>query len=254
MIAISEPVSTIRCSSDSMTTWVRCESRVPIIGSASTPSHSFTTGVDSSSISSCWRAITSSRFFWNTLTVYRPSWSSSAETPRSCAAIRRGASALACSTASNSGCLSEKMKVAVSAALKPLSTRSRDSSSRKWRTSAQGSPCRPSASPAAAAAAGSRRQNSRARASSSRGEARPSWPVCSRLARQAGPPGLDDRVLAGLEGGERRRVESGHADSLLAQPDDPGASGSPDRLDGSGHRRHAAPGPPIRPGHPVKKA
>jgi len=41
---------------------------------------------------------------------------------------------------------------------------------------------------------------------------------------------------------------------LLAQPDDPGASGSPDRLDGSGHRRHAAPGPPIRPGHPVKKA
>lgn len=184
MIAISEPVSTIRCSSDSMTTWVRCESRVPIIGSASTPSHSFTTGVDSSSISSCWRAITSSRFFWNTLTVYRPSWSSSAETPRSCAAIRRGASALACSTASNSGCLSEKMKVAVSAALKPLSTRSRDSSSRKWRTSAQGSPCRPSASPAAAAG-GSRRQNSRARASSSRGEARPSWPVCSRLARQA---------------------------------------------------------------------
>ena len=32
---------------------VRCESRVPIIGRASTPSHSLTTGVDSSSSSSC---------------------------------------------------------------------------------------------------------------------------------------------------------------------------------------------------------
>lgn len=46
MMAISEPVSTMRCSSDSITTWVRCESSVPIIGSARTPSHNFTTGVD----------------------------------------------------------------------------------------------------------------------------------------------------------------------------------------------------------------
>ena len=68
MIAISEPVSTIRCSSDSITTCVRALSSVPIIGSARTPSHSLTTGVDSSSRSSCWRAITSSRLFWNVLT------------------------------------------------------------------------------------------------------------------------------------------------------------------------------------------
>ena len=64
MIAISAPVSTIRCSSDSMTTCVRCESRVPIIGRASTPSQRLTTGVESSSNSSCWRAMTSSRPFW----------------------------------------------------------------------------------------------------------------------------------------------------------------------------------------------
>ena len=58
MIATLAPVSTIRWSSDSITTWVRALSRVPIIGSASTPSHSFTTGVESSSISSCCRRMT----------------------------------------------------------------------------------------------------------------------------------------------------------------------------------------------------
>src|SRR5690606_24688276 len=46
MMAISEPVSTMRCNNDSITTWVRCESSVPIIGSARTPSQSFTTGVE----------------------------------------------------------------------------------------------------------------------------------------------------------------------------------------------------------------
>ena len=39
------------------------------------PSHSFTTGVESSSMSCCWRAITSSRAFWKTSVVYRPNWS-----------------------------------------------------------------------------------------------------------------------------------------------------------------------------------
>ncbi|MNP31209.1 hypothetical protein D3C76_1243190 [compost metagenome] len=53
MMAISEPVSTMRCNNDSITVWLRWESSVPINGSASTPSHSFTTGVDSSSSSSC---------------------------------------------------------------------------------------------------------------------------------------------------------------------------------------------------------
>ena len=55
-----------------MTTWVRALSSVPIMGSARTPSHSFTTGVDSSSMSCCWRRITCSRFFWYTSVVYRP--------------------------------------------------------------------------------------------------------------------------------------------------------------------------------------
>ena len=46
------------CSSFSITTWVRALSSVPISGSATIPSHSVTTGVESSSISSCWRVIT----------------------------------------------------------------------------------------------------------------------------------------------------------------------------------------------------
>ena len=52
-IATSLPVSMIFCSNDSITTCVRLLSRVPIIGKARIPSQSFTTGVESSSISSC---------------------------------------------------------------------------------------------------------------------------------------------------------------------------------------------------------
>ena len=61
MMATPAPVSTMRWSSDSMTTWVRALSSVPIMGSASMPSQSFTTGVDSSSMSSCCRAMMRSR-------------------------------------------------------------------------------------------------------------------------------------------------------------------------------------------------
>ena len=50
---LAAPVSTIFCRMFSITTWVRAESRVPISGSARIPSHSFTTGVDSSAISRC---------------------------------------------------------------------------------------------------------------------------------------------------------------------------------------------------------
>ncbi|MNY08937.1 hypothetical protein D3C86_1418210 [compost metagenome] len=92
MMAISEPVSTIRCNSDSITTWVRCESRVPIIGSASTPSQSLTTGVDNSSSSSCWRLITASRDFWNVRMVCMPKASSSSDTSQSCSASSAGLS------------------------------------------------------------------------------------------------------------------------------------------------------------------
>ena len=63
MIAIAAPVSTMRCSRLSITTCVRALSSVPISGSARMPSHSVTTGVDSSSISCCWRKIISSRPF-----------------------------------------------------------------------------------------------------------------------------------------------------------------------------------------------
>ena len=64
MMAMSAPVSTMRCSRLSITTCVRALSSVPISGSARMPSQSFTTGVDSSSISCCCRSMTSSRLFW----------------------------------------------------------------------------------------------------------------------------------------------------------------------------------------------
>jgi hypothetical protein len=53
----------------SMTIWVRALSSVPIMGNARMPSQSFTTGVESSSISCCWRAMTSSRAFCCTSVV-----------------------------------------------------------------------------------------------------------------------------------------------------------------------------------------
>ena len=49
-----------------MTTCVRLLSSVPISGNARIPSHNVTTGVDSSSISCCCRAIRASRLRWNT--------------------------------------------------------------------------------------------------------------------------------------------------------------------------------------------
>jgi len=55
-----------------MTPCVRALSSVPMIGRAKTPSQSFTTGVESSSMSSCWREITSSRDFWNASDVNMP--------------------------------------------------------------------------------------------------------------------------------------------------------------------------------------
>ena len=61
MIACSAPVSTRVCSSFSITTWVRAESSVPTSGTATTPSHSLTTGVDSSSSCSAWSAMIFSR-------------------------------------------------------------------------------------------------------------------------------------------------------------------------------------------------
>ena len=62
-IAYGEPVSTSACSSRSITTWERAESSVPISGTATTPSHSLTTGVDSSSNCSDCSATSASRVF-----------------------------------------------------------------------------------------------------------------------------------------------------------------------------------------------
>ena len=63
MIASGAPVSTMRWSRLSMTTWVRALSSVPISGRARMPSQSSTTGVDSSSSSCCCRAMIPSRLF-----------------------------------------------------------------------------------------------------------------------------------------------------------------------------------------------
>ena len=61
MIASAESVSMIFSSRLSITTCVRALSSVPISGSATTPCQSFTTGVESSISSSCWRWMISSR-------------------------------------------------------------------------------------------------------------------------------------------------------------------------------------------------
>src|SRR5262245_30739010 len=61
MMAMDAPVSTMRCRRFSITTCVRALSSVPISGRARIPSHSCTTGVDSSSISCCCRRMISSR-------------------------------------------------------------------------------------------------------------------------------------------------------------------------------------------------
>ncbi len=75
MIATREFVATIACSSVSITTCVRALSSVPISGRATMPSHSVTTGVDSSSMSSCCRTITCSRPLMKLSVVIRPSLS-----------------------------------------------------------------------------------------------------------------------------------------------------------------------------------
>lgn len=56
-----------------MTTWVRAESRVPTSGTATTPSQSLTTGVDSSSSWSACEEMISSRVRAYASAVSRPS-------------------------------------------------------------------------------------------------------------------------------------------------------------------------------------
>ena len=59
----------------SMTIGVRALSRVPIMGKARIPCQSLTIGVDNSSISCCWRSMTSSRALRKISVTQRPSWS-----------------------------------------------------------------------------------------------------------------------------------------------------------------------------------
>ena len=134
MIAICDSVSTIFCSSDSMTIWVRAESRVPIIGRARMPSHNLTTGVDSSRSSVCWRPMTSSRDIWKVLIVCKPSLSSSSEATHVSWASLSASLPHSCLNASKIGRFREKIKVAVSSEENPASTRCRDRSSRNART------------------------------------------------------------------------------------------------------------------------
>ena len=133
MIAITERVSTMACSRFCITTWVRALSRVPISGRANTLSHKRTTGVDNSSSSVCWRAMTSSRVFWYTSVVNRPSRSRMM-------VVFQISSARACPSPNsfrscvNTGSLREKMNVAVCAGLKPALAREAEKVVRKSRT------------------------------------------------------------------------------------------------------------------------
>ena len=110
-----------------MTTCVLELSSVPIIGSARMPSQSLTTGVDNSSISCCWRKMTSSRACWWTSVVQRPRRSSRADEFQSSSTSRPGSFARRARSRRNRGCLNEKTNVAVSVGVNPCCPRFRDS-------------------------------------------------------------------------------------------------------------------------------
>src|ERR1700733_9885665 len=128
MIAIDASVSTIAWRRVSITTCVRWLSNVPIIGNARMPSHSLTTGVDNSAISRCWRTMTSSRLFWNTSSVNRPSSSSRVVIDQVSSATWAGEKELLRVSVLKSGCFNEKTKVAVSLGENPWVARARETS------------------------------------------------------------------------------------------------------------------------------
>ncbi len=137
MMASSEPVSTMRVSSASITSCVRLESSVPIMGTASTPSHSLTTGVDSSSSSCCWRWITSSRVRWYVVAVNWANLSTSVEAVQVASSAPFASVPNACRTPANSGFLSDSTKWLVSPALAPCAARDWDRAASAPRSLAQ---------------------------------------------------------------------------------------------------------------------
>ena len=137
MIAIVESVSTMRSSRLSMTTWVRALSSVPISGTATTPSHSFTTGVESSMSSSCWRADDLLAAADERLGRDEPEpVEQLAGGPQRGAELVRAPVERPLHAASKNGCLSERTNVAVSVGVNPWSARDRESSLSTPRTSA----------------------------------------------------------------------------------------------------------------------
>ena len=134
MIAYGEPVSTRVWSSRSITTWARAESRVPTSGTATTPSQSLTTGVESSSSCSAWSAIRLSRAADVALEGEQAHLvdqrGEGDEVAQRVGAAARPPSARAAAS------LSAKTLIAVSVAEKPCRARPRDSSASTARSSA----------------------------------------------------------------------------------------------------------------------
>src|SRR4029453_1492079 len=111
MMAMLAPVSTMRVRSDSITSWVRSLSRVPMSGRARMPFQSSTTGVESSSMVRCWLRMTSSRPFWYISIVRSPSLSSSSVTVQSSVASAVASPLCSRWRRANSGSFSEKTNI-----------------------------------------------------------------------------------------------------------------------------------------------
>ena len=137
MIAISAPVSTMRCSRFSMTTCVRALSSVPISGSARMPSHS-SRPASTAPASPAAGGRSPPRGALKYLGRVEPE-----PVEQDAVGVPSALSELGCQptiacSRSKSGCLSEKTNVAVSDGEKPCWARAADSSSSTWRAVPRG--------------------------------------------------------------------------------------------------------------------
>jgi hypothetical protein len=121
--ACSAPVATSALSIFSMTSCVRAESRVPTSGTPMIPSHSRTTGVDSSSIDSAWSVMIRSLAAVYVSKVCRPRSSTMRVNIR-----YSGTMPAESATSSYTASLRENTLTAVSVGVAPAWARDRDSS------------------------------------------------------------------------------------------------------------------------------
>ncbi len=160
-------------------------------GTARMPSHSATTGVDSSSISRCWRTMTSSRLFRKSSVVKSPSRSRSSVAVHSSRARPSASARYSIWRREKSGCLNEKMNVAVSVGRGAL-PRARGGQRGQHRPQLR--PLRPVDPPAAVGLHGVREQSDEASARAPSTSARSTTPAAA-LREEVDPFAQDLRLV-----------------------------------------------------------